>query len=171
MSLQQALAFTLREEGGYVDNPNDSGGATDHGITQATYDDYRDGQKAQHQDVKLITDAEVEAIYEYMYWNPAKCPFLPSHLGICHFDWAVNHGISGAIKTLQQALGIEADGIWGPQSAAAVTAAGDLETCRTYNALRRQWYKQRVVEKPSQEEFLAGWLKRVDKLDSYLLTI
>ena len=36
--LQTALQFTLREEAGYVNNPRDHGGPTNHGITQTTYD-------------------------------------------------------------------------------------------------------------------------------------
>ena len=168
MSLSQALGFTLKEEGGYVDNPNDEGGPTNHGITQATYDDYRKSHGLQVQPVNLITDSEVEDIYAYIYWAPAKCQLLPERLGICHFDWSVNHGLSGAMETLQRALGVTADGIWGSQTAAAVSLADEMAVVTEYNSLRRAWYRNRVMEKPNQAEFLPGWLKRVDQLDAYV---
>lgn len=171
MSLDLALKFTLQEEGGYVNNPHDSGGATNHGITQATYDSYRDSMKLPRQSVSLITDAEVRTIYDEMYWQPAKCPQLHSPLDVCHFDWTVNHGVPGAIKTLQAALGVEADGVWGPQSASALAISDPVETVQVYNQLRRAWYRNRVEQKPDQAVFLKGWLARVDRLDAYCETL
>jgi len=146
MSLQQALTFTLCEEGGYVANPSDGGGATCHGVTQRTYDTYRQAKNVSSQSVADIQDQEVRDIYRHMYWEPAGCDELPAGLDVCHFDWAVNHGVAGAKTTLQQ-------------------AAGDW---RTYNQLRRTWYRARVQSRPDQEVFLKGWLGRVDRLDAYV---
>lgn len=167
MSLDTALAFSLREEGGYVNNPNDSGGATNHGITQHTYDSYRASLKLPHQDVQLITDADVRTIYEQMYWIPGKCPLMHEPIATTHMDWCINHGVSGAITTLQQALGVKADGVFGAQTAGELAIADATEISITYNQLRRAWYKQRVIDKPNQAEFLAGWLGRVDRLEAY----
>lgn len=168
MSFDQALRFTLSEEGGYVNNPHDHGGATNHGITQNTYDTYRDTIHEGHQDVQYVTDAEVREIYELFYWEPSKCQQLHGPLDICHFDWSVNHGISGALKTLQAALGVTPDGIWGSQSASALATADSVETAQAYNTLRREWYRNRVAQKPDQAIFLQGWLARVDRLDAYM---
>lgn len=167
MSFDKALAFTLKEEGGYINDPLDSGGATNHGITQSTYDNYRDIRKLPHQSVQLITDAETRECYEALYWEPSKCQILHSPLDVAHFDWSVNHGVSGALKTLQAALGVIPDGIWGPQSASALAIADAVETTQTYNQLRRAWYRNRVEQKPDQAKFLNGWLGRVDRLDAY----
>lgn len=167
MSLDQALAFTLKEEGGWTDNPHDHGGATNHGITQTTYDLFRDRIHEGHQSVQYITDAEVRAIYEDMYWTPAKCFIMHNPLAVAHFDWAVNHGISGAIKTLQAALGVTADGIWGHKSATALAVSDPVETTQTYNTLRREWYRNRCESHPDQAVFLKGWLGRVDRLEAY----
>ena len=112
-NLQTALTFTLHEEGGLVDNPADPGGRTNHGITQATYNRYRNSLSLQAGDVADISDYDVEAIYSEMYWTPAHCPDLRLKLAVCHFDWAVNHGVTGAVLTLQTALGVTADGYLG----------------------------------------------------------
>ena len=166
-ALNAALRFTLAREGGYVDIPADSGGATDHGITQATYDDYRESLKLPPQDVQLITDADVDTIYTNMYWTPAKCPFLTDALAVCHFDWAVNHGVTGALETLQSVLGVAADGVFGSATAIAVAAAPE-NIWQRYNEARRTWYRTRAIQKPNQAMFLKGWLSRVDALDAYV---
>jgi lysozyme family protein len=171
VSFDAALKFTLSEEGGFVNNPNDSGGATNHGITQTTYNGYRDTKGLPHQDVQLITDAETRELYEQNYWETSKAQVMHTPLDVCHFDWSVNHGISGALKTLQAALGVPVDGIYGRETASALATCDSVETAQAYNTLRREWYRNRVIEKPSQAEFLKGWLARVDRLDAYCETL
>jgi len=166
MSFDQALTFTLGEEGGLVDDPRDSGGATNRGITQAVYDGWRLGKGLLPRSVKLLADDEVQQIYLERYWLAGHCDALPGALGVVHFDWCVNHGIRGAVATLQEAVGTAVDGIWGPATAAA-TARADGGTVARYNGLRREWYRKRVIEKPDQAAFLEGWLGRVDRLDRY----
>jgi lysozyme family protein len=171
MSFALALAFSIKEEGGYSDNPADVGGPTNHGVTQSVYDSYRDTKKLPHQSVQLITDAETSELYENMYWEPSHAQVMKSPLDACHFDWSVNHGITGAIRTLQQALGIPTDGIWGSKTALAIQLIEPAELAQEYNKIRRQWYQNRVISKPDQQQFLAGWLARVDRLDAYCETL
>ena len=170
MSIDTALAFTLPSEGGYVDNHWDHGGPTNHGITQPVYDDWRDEKKLPRQGVMMLTDQEVRAIYAERYWTAAHCDALPDMLGVCHFDWACNGGVLRAIKTLQAALGITSDGVWGLETAHAVAYCDAIKTCHAYNGLRRQWYVNRVQERPDQHVFLKGWLDRMDKLDALVAT-
>ncbi|MHB8406304.1 MAG: glycoside hydrolase family 108 protein [Gammaproteobacteria bacterium] len=171
---QTALFFVLREEGGYVDNPADHGGPTNQGITQATYDSYRRSTGKSAETVALIAPPEVLDIYSEMYWLPAHCQALPLTLAVCHFDWTVNHGVTGAIRTLQQVLSVEEDGVFGPMTAAALQSAGaqDLPALiESYLELRRQWYQNFVSRDPSQDQFLEGWLSRVNRLTDYLATL
>ena len=155
MGLEQALAFTLKEEGGFVDDPKDHGGATCRGVTQRTYDTYRDRMRLPRRTVAEIDPDESRDIYTSMYWNPGHCRELPARLGVCHFDWCVNHGVIGALRMLQQVLGTAA-------------SPKDDETWKTYNKLRRDWYRARVKSYPDQGVFLSGWLARVDRLDAYI---
>lgn len=166
MSFDQALAFTLPSEGGYVNDPNDSGGATNRGITQHTFDAYRDSLKQPRQGVKLITDAEVARIYHEMYWTPAHCEQMPDALGVCVFDTAVNCGVNSAIKMLQRAVGVEDDGVYGPHTAEEVSHEGN-ELVIPFLDERRARYRQIVTAKPSQEVFLKGWLNRCNALEDY----
>lgn len=168
MSLSQALAFALKEEGGYVDDPDDHGGATNHGVTQDTYDHYRMNHGLQIKDVHEIADHEVADIYESMYWIPAHCAELPPKLGICHFDWAVNHGVHGAIETLQESVYVPADGVFGPQTRKAIEEEPEDETIKEYLLLRHEWYEAWVRKHPDQAKFLVGWCARVERLAKYL---
>ena len=49
--------FILRWEGGFVNDPNDSGGATNKGVTIATFRKYK-GESASVADLKAITDED-----------------------------------------------------------------------------------------------------------------
>lgn len=168
MSLEQALAFTLPAEGGFVDNPADHGGATNRGVTQRVYDQYRAGLHLPIQSVAQLSNSEVSDLYHTLYWNPAHCFALATRLGIAHMDWAVNHGVTGAIKTLQQACAVLPDGIFGPHTLDAINAQSETSIVNEYLLLRREWYQQRAKDHPDQAEFLAGWLKRVDQLAAYV---
>jgi len=168
MSFETALAVTLRQEGGYVNNPADHGGATNFGVTQKTYDTWQAAHSFVPKDVKEITPAEVQDIYRDSYWFPAGCDRLPDRLAGLHFDAAVNHGPGRAVKFLQQTCGVKPDGLFGPVTMAAVdhtvTTLGELGVCLLYLVQREQFYKQIIERDPSQQVFAKGWQKRVDAL-------
>jgi lysozyme family protein len=171
MSLEQALAFTLKEEGGFVDNPHDHGGATNHGVTQREYSAWRGAKGLPAQSVELITDAETHQLYLEDYWTPAHCGNLPDAVAIVHFDWCVNHGVRGAIKTLQAAAGVTSDGIFGPATAAAIAAMDVAALVAQYQRFRDAWYYADVQKDPSQQVFKKGWLDRVTRLTNYLMSL
>jgi lysozyme family protein len=75
-NFNQALQFTLGWEGGFSNHPNDSGGATNFGITQATYNRYRRNRKLPNQSVRLIRRHEATDIYHAYYWIEGGCDKL-----------------------------------------------------------------------------------------------
>jgi lysozyme family protein len=62
-SFAAALPFILRWEGGFVDDPDDRGGRTNKGVTQAVYQAWRADQGLPGQDVRQINDQEVASIW------------------------------------------------------------------------------------------------------------
>jgi lysozyme family protein len=66
--------------------------------------------------LKCITDQEVAAIYHNHYWCPLKFWELLSPLAIFHFGASVNHGVFGATRMIQQAVGANVDGEIRPQT-------------------------------------------------------
>lgn len=84
-----AIAFTLCWEGGYVNDPADPGGETNHGISKKAHPDL---------DIKNLTVEEAKEIYRKEYWLGAGCDRLPIAESIALFDTAVNIGVSRALK-------------------------------------------------------------------------
>lgn len=162
---EESLAFVLKHEGGYSDHPADKGGATNMGITQASYDDWRAGQGFPRQPVSGISGEEVKKIYLSRYWKLGKCDQLPPPLDYVHFDGCVNHGIKQASKFLQRALGVEDDGAIGPKTLSAVRqddAAGRIdEVCGNILDQREDFYHKLVEKDPSQKAFIKGWMNRI----------
>ncbi|CAB4132092.1 Protein of unknown function DUF847 [uncultured Caudovirales phage] len=161
-----AKAFTLKAEGGLT---RDNGGLTMNGVTQAVYDTYRKLHSLPAQTVAKISPAEVDDIMHAEYWNPAHCDSLPTKVAVAMFDWAYNHGVGGAVMTLQRALGLSTDGVFGTNTATAVHAADANLLLSKFLDARRAWYRQAVDANPSKyQPYLAGWLNRVNNLQDYL---
>ncbi len=159
----QALPVILRFEGGYVNDPVDRGGATNKGVTQATFDRWLTSSGEATRPVKEITDDEVEAIYHRDYWLAAKCDALPWPVSLAHFDAAVNHGVGRACRLLQEALDVPADGIVGPKTLAAAAAADPRSLVNRLLWVRLGFYH--TISEGNQVKFLRGWLRRVLHLE------
>lgn len=168
-AFDEALAFALRWEGGYVNHPSDPGGATNRGVTQGTYDRYRGTKGLAKQSVKLITSAEVHDIYESMYWDVARCAELPWPVSGAQFDAAVNAGPKQATQLLQRAAGVSADGVIGPKTLAAIMAMPSQDLALRCCDERQKFYQSLVNRKPSLGVFLKGWTNRVNALRNLIL--
>jgi lysozyme family protein len=99
------LAFTLKAEGGYSDNPADPGGSTNMGITLATYRQWSDDPNLGTLQVQDMSERTARAIYRSLYWNPLRADALPAGLDLSVFDMGVNAGIWASARLLQRALG------------------------------------------------------------------
>ena len=167
------LDLVLGTEGGYVNHKADRGGATNRGVTQAVYDDWRASRGFPRQPVSGISEDEVRAIYLSRYWLLGKCDQMPAPLDYVHFDGCVNHGQKQAAKFLQRALGVADDGVIGPKTLAAVRqddAAGNIDTvCQ--DILKQRWgfYNDLASKDPSQKAFLKGWHARVAEVNARVL--
>ena len=114
-----ALAFVLQAEGGYSDDHDDPGGATNLGIEQTEYNLWRRAEGLSVQSVKLITQAEASAIYAANYWSPVHCDYIETPIAYALFNYSVNTGVSQSIKFLQGVLGITQSGDWDSATSAA----------------------------------------------------
>ena len=107
---KEAELFILAAEGGYVDHPNDPGGATNYGITTATLKQARKTIPDLPEHVRDLTAEQALKIYETFYWKPAGCDKLPSPVDLLVFDGAVNCGVRRGVKFLQEALNVINEG-------------------------------------------------------------
>lgn len=164
-TLTQALPWVLRHEGGWSDDPDDPGGATNHGITLAK------AQKhgvATAEDLRQITDAKVAEIYQQDYFRFYE-GLDDSRVATKIFDLAVNmqeFGSHGpAIRIVQEALntlgaGLEVDGCWGPRTEASVNAANPAQLLEQICQEAAEHYQAIVANRPASGKFLKGWLAR-----------
>lgn len=121
----------VRREGGYVNDPDDPGGATKYDVTIHTMrrlglDLTIDG-RVDEQDVKALSEGEAVEIFKTHYFNKPKIAQLPVPLQSSVFDMYVNAG-GNAVKILQRLLvkfnqSVSVDGQLGPQTIKAVKAA------------------------------------------------
>ena len=163
-AFSESLPFVLRWEGGYVNHPNDPGGATNKGVTQKVYDGWRARQGQPARDVRQIDDDEVAEIYEGDYWLPPRCDALQRQLDLVHFDTAVNMGVGRAVKLLQASLGCGVDGAFGPATREAAESC-DLGTAVSgYCQAREDFYRRLAAQNPKLAVFLKGWLNRLNAL-------
>jgi len=152
-----ALAFTLAQEGGFADNAADPGGATNKGITLATFRDYQPG--ATVDELRQISDADVWRIYRLGYWNRMRCGDLAAGVGLSVFDFGVNAGPAPSVKLLQWASGLsgdDVDGIVGPHTIAAANRRAPAILIDTLAAMQAAHYR-RLADFPT---FGKGWLAR-----------
>ena len=166
---EECLSFVLKREGGYCDDPLDHGGATNFGITQRVYDQFRASCNLPDSPVRHISPFEVKTIYNASYWSSARCDELTPPIDIVVFDGAVNHGASRMVKMLQSVVGVDADGEFGPVTLAAVKEQSKGYMNATVLADRliayREGFYHRIVERDaSQGRFLNGWINRMSAL-------
>lgn len=170
---ERSLRHVLAMEGEYSNDPYDPGGPTYKGITLGVLAKWRGvtvdaASRAQWiTALKAIDDATVHDIYHARYWQPASCALLPEAIAAMHFDAAVNHGVGGAIRLLQAALGVAVDGDIGPQTLQAARSQPESSVIARYGALRRARYRAL----PHFWRFGRGWLRRVDATEVHALAI
>lgn len=162
---EAALAHVLAMEGGWTNDPHDPGGPTNLGITLSVFAAWKGltltdaNRQALMEELKRLDAAAVRPIYRERYWIPSRAGDLPAALAVMHFDAAVNHGVSGAARMLQQALGVSVDGKIGPQTLAAAHGQPVAEVIDRYADIRRARYRSLS----HFWRFGRGWLRRVDR--------
>ncbi len=156
-------AYKRATKVGFVNDPNDTGGATMVGVTIGTYRSYcryKGWKTPSVNDLKNMPYKVWRDIIYTMYWNKWKADTInDQHVANMVVDW-VWHSGAGTIKKVQSLLGVTADGIVGPKTVAAVNADKDLLT-KVYNA-RKTYFENIVKRNPSQKKWLNGWMNRIN---------
>lgn len=169
--LSELAPFILSWEGGYCKVPGDRGGATNRGVTIATwrahgYDKDGDGD-IDEDDVRLISVEDgVERVMRPFFWNPwqADAILCQSLANIC-VDWGWASGVKNAIRRVQRILGVTVDGVVGPNTLAAINhhrSPGLL--FEEIKAARIRYVEDICKANPSQLKFLKGWKRRINAI-------
>ena len=165
-SLKPALEHVLSFEGGYVDHPRDPGGATNMGITLATYRAYVD-PKGTARDLRRLSRDAAAQIYRMHYWEEVRGDELPVGLDLLVFDHAVNAGTGTAARMLQRLLAVADDGVIGPRTLDACRRLPALQLVLTYTDRRLAHYRGLN----GWRSFGRGWNRRVIAAREAALTL
>lgn len=157
MSFDTSIERVKKNEGGYVNDPRDPGGETNWGITVGTARAY--GYVGAMID---MTWDQAKDIYRRGFWDLVHADTMPPILQFQVLDFAVNSGISTAIRKLQDAAGVADDGKWGSHTMAAVVAMNPVVLTFRFLA-RRQRFQTKLKNWPVAG---AGWANRnADDMD------
>lgn len=182
MTTPTEIAKTIvGREGGYVNDPDDPGGATKYGVTIRTMRglgmDLDGDGRVTAADVKLLTRAQAEDIFLRHYFYGPRIHELPEEIQSTVFDMQVNAG-GNAIKILQRLLSrmgfpCSVDGALGPQTIGAAREAhrkAGRALYNSYGAARRSYYMDLARRRPSSRKYAqrrnggkGGWITRAEE--------
>ena len=164
----------IEREGGYVNHPDDRGGPTRFGITEAVVRAH--GYAGV---MAVMPRDEATAIYRRLYWLRRKFDEVASRstaVAAELLDTGANMGPAVAATFLQRALtalnrnghdypDLVPDGRIGPRTLAALGAflkargqSGETVLLRALEALQGERYLRLAERRPANEAFLYGWL-------------
>lgn len=156
----------MESEGGFVNDPDDRGGATKWGVTllewiKNGYDKNGDGI-IDEKDIMLLTQADAIRIAKPLYWDLVKGDQIISQsIAELLCDFAYNSGVVTSIKKLQLVLKVKDDGIIGSQTLTALNSGCQKDIFEALKQTRIDYVNAIVRNHPSQKKFLKGWLKRI----------
>lgn len=161
--------WILKWEGGFVNDPDDSGGATNKGVTiktwkQVGYDKDGDGD-IDVKDLKLLTvDDVIKVVLKPHYWDRWKADEIVSQsvANIC-VDWVWASGKPG-ITRVQKLLGVKQDGVVGPKTLAALNSRSPLPLFGAIKQERIKFIDEICIKNPKNLKFKKGWLSRLNDL-------
>ena len=163
------LDYIFEVEGGYTNDKNDRGGATNFGITHDDAEKYL-GYTG---DMREFKKSDAEKIYKKVYYCGNHIDKITDdRVALSIFDWAVNSGGRG-IKKAQIAANkfganLVIDGIVGNKTIEAINAIDPKMFLKEYHEMQRTFYKNLAAKDRTQEDFLKGWLNRVEIKEEYI---
>lgn len=158
-------AYTRATKKGFVNDPNDNGGATMVGVTIGTYRSYcryKGWKTPSVNDLKNMPYKIWRDIVYSMYWNKWKADTIEDQtVANMVVDW-VWHSGAATIKRVQGLLEVTQDGIVGPKTVSKLNATKDIKD-KIYQS-RKAYFESIIRNNPTQKKWLNGWMNRLNSI-------
>lgn len=142
-NFNSAMRFVEDAEGGFASVPGDRGGDTLFGITRNFYpEQYAEVTRLMETKGPRAARRYARNFYKGEFYNKVVTPDMNAAQATVVMDTAVNSGQETATRLFQE-------------------AGGDVNR---FLDLREEFVRDIVRNDPSQEQFLDGWLNRIDNL-------
>lgn len=169
----KAHAFVARMEGGFVDDPDDPGGTTNHGVSLRflkaqglDVGDIDGDGDIDADDIRALTPERAAGVLRRSFWDVFPLDIVPDPLALAVYDTAVNMGVGQAKRLTQKALSVEADGRWGPLTWKAIKSCSSPKVVAIFLVrCRRARYAAMIRNNPILEKFSQGWENRLKALE------
>lgn len=164
--VRKLVPIILKWEGGFVNDPDDLGGATNKGVTIGTYTQYRKSKNLSAptvEDLKNILDDEWMDILKTLYWDRWKADSINNQsIANILVDWVWASGVLG-VKRPQRMLGVSDDGIVGAKTLEALNGySNQQELFAGVKADRVTFIDEICLKRPANGKFKRGWLNRLN---------
>ncbi len=166
--VEKIIPFIKKWEGGFVNDKYDLGGATNIGVTIATYEAYcrKKGYPSPTiERLKVMSEEQWKDILKTMYWDRWQADrIICQPIANILVDWVWASGVYG-IKIPQRMLGVVPDGIVGRKTLAAVNEYKDQhELFLKIKKERKAFIETICKRRPTNNKFKKGWLNRLNDL-------
>lgn len=161
----------LNAEGPYTDDPDDSGGPTNRGISWDTWTTFALsmlGVEPTLDNLKKLTKEQALIIYKNQYWDRIKADQIEDgDLRYLLFDFNVTSG-SISVKVLQRTINslggsIAIDGVIGNKTLALINSINSIDLYNKFKLNRQLFYSELVIRRPKDTKYIDGWTNRVNK--------
>lgn len=160
--------FERARQTGFACDPDDRGGATMCGVTLATFAEWRRAQgkpTPKVSDLKGIKYKEWQAILKARFWDRCRADEIRNQrVAEIFADWVWLSGPS-AIRRMQKAVGVEADGAVGVKTLAAInqreTESEIMDLIERLKNVRVAHIEEICRSRPRNLKFRSGWLRRI----------
>lgn len=166
--VNKLVPHILKWEGGFVNDPDDLGGATNKGVTFKTYKLYRNRKGLPIPsigDLKRLSNDEFTDILKTMFWDACRTDEINSQsVANAIVDWAWHSGTTTAAKEIQRVLGVKADGIIGNITLSAINSQSPLPLFGKIKAARVKYIERICKSRPGNQKYYSGWMNRINDL-------
>lgn len=166
--VNKLVPHILKWEGGFVNDPDDLGGATNKGVTFKTYKLYRNRKGLPIPsvgDLKRLSNDEFTDILKTMFWDACRADNIQSQsVANAIVDWAWHSGTTTAAKEIQRVLEVKADGIIGNITLSAINSQSPLPLFGKIKAARVKYIERICKSRPENQKYYRGWMNRINDL-------